>query len=243
MTTRRSRHLDPAGSQALKLSPASSSSTETQNSYLPVLHGSASDCMILGVGAPPGRVPICCPRPLFEREMRPALIRLEMPLIYYWFADTLLFQDPVGVIRQLSTRQVHNLAIDPLDETYFVSAGPGGEPIISLWDRRGASRSGLSDGFNSGPVLEYKNAFESYTSASIWCLRFSGHKRGSFAALTNAGILELFETASSLPGHELSARPSNSLGGSSWSMPGYTKRSGIFEVHLKMACRSWHLIL
>lgn len=120
---------------------------------------------------------------------------------------------------------MHNIAIDPLDENYFVSAGFGGEPVISLWDKRGASQSGLSDGFNSGPVLEYKHAFDSYTSATIWGLRFSGHKRGSFAALTNVGNLKVFETASFLRGQELSARPSNPLGGSSWSMRSYTKRT------------------
>src|SRR5690349_14760855 len=100
---------------------------------------------------------------------------------------------------QFATRQVHNLAIDPRDENYFISAGPAGEPVVSVWDRRMAARASPSTPSSEtgplGPVLEMRPAVENSNNANIWALRFSGTKRGCFAVLSSTGEVKVFETS------------------------------------------------
>jgi WD repeat-containing protein mio len=127
------------------------------------------------------------------------------------------------------------LAIDPLDENYILSAGPQGDPAVSLWDQRFMSRSSPitpGDTGSAGPVLEFKPAVDNAGAAStIWSLRFSGNKRGRFGVLSNTGEFKVIDTAQhfikqpSLP----TQYPTNSNGGSIWSMPYYTKMSHTME--------------
>ncbi|KAF4538105.1 Ubiquitin-protein ligase e3 [Lasiodiplodia theobromae] len=99
---------------------------------------------------------------------------------------------------QYGTRQVHNLAIDPLDENYIISAGPTGDPTVSVWDRRFASRPGPTTPSSEAPagaVLELRPAVDNTHGAAIWGLRFSGTKRGCFGAISNTGELKVVEIA------------------------------------------------
>lgn len=99
---------------------------------------------------------------------------------------------------QYGTRQVHNLAIDPLDENYIISAGPSGDATVSVWDRRFASRPGPTTPSGEAPagaVLELRPAVENAQGAAIWGLRFSGSKRGCFGALSSTGELKIIEVA------------------------------------------------
>lgn len=96
------------------------------------------------------------------------------------------------------TRQVQNIAVDPLNENCFISAGSGGDPTVSVWDTRNANRLGsgtASDGGPTGPLLELRPAIENSQTASIWSLRFSGVKRGCFGILSSAGEIKVVEIA------------------------------------------------
>jgi WD40 repeat protein len=129
---------------------------------------------------------------------------------------------------QFATRHVHNLAIDPLDENYFISAGPMGEPVVSVWDRRFASRSTSStpDAGPPGPVLEIRPAVDARNTTNIWSLRFSGLKAGAFAVLSNSGELRFIELAqhqakSGLGGPVVQ----NTAGGTPWTSNAYVRRT------------------
>ena len=140
-------------------------------------------------------------------------------------------------ISQFTTRYVHNIAIDPLDENYFLSAGPPGEPAVTVWDKRFISRvvpgTPNSDGGLQGAVLELRPAIDHSTGSnsstgsntSIWSLRFSGQRRGSFCVLSSTGEVKGYELAS----HSVDAThviaPTNHLGGSAWNSRVYTKRT------------------
>ena len=121
-----------------------------------------------------------------------------MALRYGFSFLSLIRTDNNNTIMQFPTHCVHNLAIDPLDENYFISAGPSGNPNVCLWDRRSGSRSAstipLSDG-SGGPVLEFKPGIDNSQNASIYSLRFCGYKRGSFGILSSSGEIKIIETA------------------------------------------------
>lgn len=105
---------------------------------------------------------------------------------------------------QLQTSCVHNIAIDPLDENYFASAGPPKDPTIHIWDRRFGPQStaasfgpGTSHGSHYGPLLELKKAFDnskSSTQPSIWSLRYCKGQSGCLGALASTGDYKIFET-------------------------------------------------
>ncbi|KAK8221388.1 WD40-repeat-containing domain protein [Phyllosticta capitalensis] len=99
---------------------------------------------------------------------------------------------------QYGTRQVHNLAIDPLDENYILSAGPTGDPTVCVWDRRFASRPGPTTPSGEaavGAVLELRPAVDNSHGSAVWGLRFSGSQRGCFGALSSTGELKVTEVA------------------------------------------------
>ncbi|KAF2139488.1 uncharacterized protein K452DRAFT_274813 [Aplosporella prunicola CBS 121167] len=99
---------------------------------------------------------------------------------------------------QYGTRQVHNLSIDPLDENYIISAGPTGDPAVSVWDRRFASRSGATTPSGEAPpaaVVELRPAVDNSHVAGIWCLRFSRSKRNCFGVLSSMGELKVVDIA------------------------------------------------
>lgn len=105
---------------------------------------------------------------------------------------------------QASTTCVYNIAIDPLDENYFASAGSLKDTTIHIFDRRsGPSSTAANLGVGSpqfsqqGPVLEFKRAFEAVGSsvqAHIWSLRFCKGQSGCLAVLASTGDYKIFET-------------------------------------------------
>ncbi|KAL9070572.1 MAG: hypothetical protein Q9157_005759 [Trypethelium eluteriae] len=147
-------------------------------------------------------------------------------------------RDPYNYgMAQFNTRYVHNIAIDPLDENYFLSAGPPGEPAVTIWDKRFISRqipgTPNSDAASPGAVLELRPAIDHTTSsnsstgsnASIWSLRFSGQKRGRFCVLSSTGEVKAYEIASHATDAPHVIPPVNHLGGSAWSSSVYTRRT------------------
>ena len=105
---------------------------------------------------------------------------------------------------QLQTSCVHNIAIDPLDENYFASAGPPKDPTIHMWDRRFGPQStaaslgsGTAHSSHCGPLLEFKKAFDNTKSSappSIWSLRYCKGQSGCLGALASTGDYKIFET-------------------------------------------------
>ncbi|KAL8924781.1 MAG: hypothetical protein Q9208_003871 [Pyrenodesmia sp. 3 TL-2023] len=129
-------------------------------------------------------------------------------------------------IIQWPTTSIHNIAIDPLDENFFASSGTQKDTTIHIWDRRaGPASSAVSLGSNSGsghnaqsgPVLEYRRAFEASTPSAqpqIWSLRYCRGQRGYLGALASNGDLRVFETkhahTSGVNEHEQSSWANNS---------------------------------
>ncbi|OCK79793.1 hypothetical protein K432DRAFT_329449 [Lepidopterella palustris CBS 459.81] len=130
-------------------------------------------------------------------------------------------------VAQYPTRQVHNIAIDPLDENYFVSAGPTGDPTVSVWDRRFAARSNPGtpgDASHATAVLEIRPVVDNSQSATIWSLRYSGTKRACFGVLSNTGEVKVIELAQHLHKSE-QHQNSTSPHAIAWSSPHYNKVS------------------
>ena len=104
---------------------------------------------------------------------------------------------------QFQTSCVHNIALDPLDENYFASAGPPKDTTVQVWDRRWVSTSSAvnlgSSGHHQaqhGPILELKKAVDSpknLATPSIWSLRYCKGKRGCLGALASTGNFKIFE--------------------------------------------------
>lgn len=128
---------------------------------------------------------------------------------------------------QFPTRHVHNLAIDPLDENYVISAGPPGEPVVSVWDLRFASKASATnlDGSSVGAVLEINPAVDNSQSASIWSLRFSGTKRGLFGVLSSTGEIKIVELAQHSVKGLPAVSPPNPYGGTPWAFEHYTRQT------------------
>lgn len=105
---------------------------------------------------------------------------------------------------QFQTSCVHNIAIDPLDENYFASAGPPKDLTVHIWDRRLAPQSsasslgsGSSHNYQNGPIIEYKRAFDTSNSSNqpnIWSLRYCKGQSGYLGALASNGNYKIFET-------------------------------------------------
>ncbi|KAH9861293.1 hypothetical protein IAQ61_011030 [Plenodomus lingam] len=126
-------------------------------------------------------------------------------------------------IAQFQTRQVHNIAIDPLDENYFLSAGTAGDPTVTVWDTRFVKQRGTSnDAANTGAVLEFKPIVDNPQSTSIWSLRYSGTKRGTFGVLANTGEFKIVELAQHT--HHTS-QPLDPPFGRPWTAPYYVRTS------------------
>ena len=120
-----------------------------------------------------------------------------------------------GPSLHFQTSCVFNIAIDPLDENYFASAGIPKDAIIQIWDLRHGSRhtaASLGPGSDlntpaEGPVLEYKEVFKTANAStkapvdptgvmisSIWSLRYCKGKSGCLGALASNGEFKVFET-------------------------------------------------
>jgi hypothetical protein len=120
---------------------------------------------------------------------------------------------------------VHNIAIDPLDENYFISAGTTGDPTVTVWDQRYVKQRNPGDAASSEAVLEFRPVVDNKQSATIWSLRYCGTKKGTFGVLANTGELKVIELA------QHSHRPDNqhisrsSVHPRSWASQHYTKAS------------------
>lgn len=128
-------------------------------------------------------------------------------------------------VAQYPTRQVHNIAIDPLDENYFISAGSTGDPTVTVWDQRFVKQRSSSDPSNSASVLEFRPIVDNSQSATIWSLRYCGTKRATFGVLANTGEFKIIELAqhSHRPEPHSTAAPGPNT--QAWASPHYTKVS------------------
>lgn len=126
-------------------------------------------------------------------------------------------------VAQVPSRHVHNIAIDPLDENYFLSAGGASDAAVSVWDTRYVKQRAMSnDTSNNGAVLEFKPIFDNPQSTSIWSLRYTGTKAGCFGALANTGEFKILELAQ----HSHHVQHTVDIPfARAWSSPWYTKTS------------------
>ncbi|PGH17314.1 hypothetical protein AJ79_01198 [Helicocarpus griseus UAMH5409] len=110
-----------------------------------------------------------------------------------------LREGPGNPSLQFTTRCVHNLAVDWLDENYIASCNPSGsDASICIWDRRSGSRFSSAamtstDSSQLSPALEFKNPIDS--KSSIWSLRFSRTKRGCLGMLSSSGKFMAYDIA------------------------------------------------
>jgi hypothetical protein len=110
-----------------------------------------------------------------------------------------------------------------MDENYFLSAGTTGDPTVTVWDQRFVKqRSNSNDAANSGAVLEFKPIVDNSQAASIWSLRYSGTRRGTFGVLANTGEFKIVELAQHTHRLDQTSKTPTSPG---WSSPHYTKAS------------------
>lgn len=124
------------------------------------------------------------------------------------------------------TKQVNNIAIDPLDENYFASAGSTGDPSVNVWDKRWFTRlNNGSAGSDGGAVLELRPAVDNSVTTSVWSVRYSGLKRGRFCTLSSTGEVKLFDTACFKDGARNPTVRTNYYGGNPWNSPHYISRT------------------
>ncbi|KAK4507617.1 hypothetical protein PRZ48_001352 [Zasmidium cellare] len=127
---------------------------------------------------------------------------------------------------QVSTRCVNNIAIDPLDDNYFASAGSTDDPTVTVWDKRWITQ-GSSGVTASGAVFELRPAVDTSSRATIWSLRYSGQQRGRLAICSSRGqlkVVDMTESHSSLH-PETDYVPANNYGGTAWSCNRYVSQS------------------
>ncbi|KXT12750.1 hypothetical protein AC579_8900 [Pseudocercospora musae] len=101
-------------------------------------------------------------------------------------------------IAQVGTRNVNNIAIDPLDENCFATAGSTGDPGVTVWDKRWISQSSSGSG---GALFEFHPAVDNSQTTTIWSLRYSGQRRGRLAICSSRGelkVVDMVESHSSL---------------------------------------------
>lgn len=135
-----------------------------------------------------------------------------------------------GANMQAATRNVNNIAIDPMDENYFASAGSTDDPSVTVWDKRWiAHGAGAS---NTGAVYDFRPAVDSSLRTSVWSLRYSGQQRGRLAVCSSTGELKIIDMVegrthlSQSSGYNL---PFNPFGGSHWTTNRYVSESKSLE--------------
>ncbi|KAF2114467.1 hypothetical protein BDV96DRAFT_494606 [Lophiotrema nucula] len=128
-------------------------------------------------------------------------------------------------VAQYPSRQVHNIAIDPLDENYFASAGATGDPTVTVWDQRYVKQRSSTDAASSGAVMEFRPMVDNSQSATIWSLRFCGTKRGTFGVLANTGEFKMIELGQHLHKQDPQNAREPCRNDPVWKSPLYTKVS------------------
>lgn len=86
---------------------------------------------------------------------------------------------------------------------------------------------------NNGAILEFKPIVDNSQPASIWSLRYSGTKRGTFGVLANTGEFKILELAQHSHQLETLKSTTDTAMARAWSLPHYTKVSH----HLR---HPWH---
>ncbi|EME50147.1 hypothetical protein DOTSEDRAFT_68868 [Dothistroma septosporum NZE10] len=127
---------------------------------------------------------------------------------------------------QVSTRNVNNIAIDPLDENYFASAGSSDDPSVSVWDKRWINQTTVA-GSNSGAVFDFRPAVDNSARTSVWSLRYSGQRRGRLAICSSRGELKIVDMVEGndalLNNNDYLSQ--NTYGGLPWSCNRYVSHS------------------
>lgn len=98
----------------------------------------------------------------------------------------------------VTTKHVYLLSIDPADENYFLSAAAANENAITIWDKRrlcSSSAATPSQSSTSIAVLDVRPVLDPALKPEIWSVRYSGYRRGLFAAMSSAGTVKAFETS------------------------------------------------
>lgn len=125
---------------------------------------------------------------------------------------------------------MNNIAIDPLDENYFASAGSTEDPSVTVWDRRWMSQS-QSGGSSSGAVFDFRPAVNTSTKTTVWSLRYSGVRRGRLAICSSTGelkVIDMVEGTINAP-QPPEYLPVNPYGGSQWTNNRYVSESRVLE--------------
>jgi hypothetical protein len=120
---------------------------------------------------------------------------------------------------------VHNIAIDPLDENYFISAGTTGDPTVTVWDQRFLKQRNPNDPATTDSVLELRPVVDNSRQATIWSLRYSGTKRGTFGVLANTGEFKIIELAQHTHRSDTHQALRSGPQSRSWASPHYVKTS------------------
>ena len=131
---------------------------------------------------------------------------------------------------QVATKNVNNIAIDPLDENYFASAGSTGDPSVTVWDKRWISQNGSGNG-GGGAVFDFQPAVDNTAATTIWSLRYSGQQRGRLAMCSSRGelkVVDMVEGRSSLL-HASEYLPVNIYGGQPWTHNRYVSQTRSIE--------------
>ena len=126
---------------------------------------------------------------------------------------------------QAPTRNINNIAIDPLDENYFASSGSTGDPSVTVWDKRWIAQSSSGSQTN-GAVFNFSPAVEVVGLTTVWSLRYSGVRRGRLALCASTGEIKVMDMmdANTSPLHTSDYLPSNPYGGGSWQSNRYVSR-------------------
>ncbi|RMY88083.1 hypothetical protein D0864_06713 [Hortaea werneckii] len=126
---------------------------------------------------------------------------------------------------QAPTRNINNIAIDPLDENYFASSGSTGDPSVTVWDKRWIAQSSSGSQAN-GAVFNFSPAVEVVGLTTVWSLRYSGVRRGRLALCASTGEIKVMDMmdANTSPLHTSDYLPSNPYGGGSWQSNRYVSR-------------------
>jgi hypothetical protein len=138
-----------------------------------------------------------------------------------------------GANVQASTRNVNNIAIDPMDDNYFASAGSTDDPSVTVWDKRWIAHA--TGGSNSGAVFDFRPAVDSSLRTSVWSLRYSGQQRGRLAICSSTGEVKIIDMVEGRTHLSQSSEymPFNPFGGSHWTNNRYVSESKSLE-------RPWH---
>lgn len=125
---------------------------------------------------------------------------------------------------------MNNIAIDPLDENYFASAGPTDEPTVTVWDKRWITQASTG-GRSTGAVFEFRPAVGNTSRTTVWSLRYSGQQRGRLGICSSRGELKVTDMRESATSglNDSEYVPANPYGGTAWPCNRYVSQSRTVE--------------